>query len=191
MRFERVKVSALELYWTGGFAGTSLDDLREATGLNRPSLYAAFGDKQAIFLKAADQFRTMMRARQMEALRRGKTPVEGVTRFLLSGVEIYVSGGGRGCMVMSTTAVEAVEDESVRTFLRATLAEIRAGLNGWLRHLVDEGALRDDTDTDLVAWQIESTSLSLGIHARAGSPRSELAQLARKSARALLSPLLS
>src|ERR1044071_6181888 len=43
---------ALDAFWEGGYSGTSLDQLVEATGMNRPSLYAAFGDKQALYLKA-------------------------------------------------------------------------------------------------------------------------------------------
>ena len=47
---------AREVFWQKGFQGTSLDDITEATGLNKPSLYAAFGDKNALFLKVLDRY---------------------------------------------------------------------------------------------------------------------------------------
>src|SRR5262249_62055712 len=47
---------AMDAFWDGGFSGTSLDDLSDRTGMNRPSLYAAFGDKQALYLKTLDGY---------------------------------------------------------------------------------------------------------------------------------------
>src|SRR3954452_12779539 len=48
---------AMGAFWDHGYAATSLDDISAATGMNRPSLYAAFGDKQAIYLKAIEHYR--------------------------------------------------------------------------------------------------------------------------------------
>src|SRR5262245_20822174 len=48
---------AMGAFWDRGYAATSLDDISAATGMNRPSLYAAFGDKQAIYLKAIERYR--------------------------------------------------------------------------------------------------------------------------------------
>src|SRR5882724_10797919 len=49
---------AAETFWKAGYAGTSLDDLSAATGMNRPSLYAAFGDKRDLYLKALEIYLT-------------------------------------------------------------------------------------------------------------------------------------
>src|SRR6204780_4587362 len=54
---ETALTQAMDVFWQGGFAATSLDDLSAATGLNRPSLYGAFGDKRAIYLQAYRQYR--------------------------------------------------------------------------------------------------------------------------------------
>src|SRR3569623_3585959 len=71
---------ALEAFWEGGFAATSLDALASATGMNRPSLYAAFGDKQSLYLKAMDRFSGGMR----EAVR-GKLFNDGSLAEALTG----------------------------------------------------------------------------------------------------------
>src|SRR5262249_17102093 len=51
--------TAIEAFWQAGYSGTSLDDLSAATGMNRPSLYGAFGDKRALYLKALDHYWTL------------------------------------------------------------------------------------------------------------------------------------
>ena len=56
---EQALQQIMEAFWKTGYSGTSLDDLSAATGLNRPSLYAAFGDKRAIYLKALAHYRQL------------------------------------------------------------------------------------------------------------------------------------
>jgi len=71
-----------------GYSSTSLDDLVDATGINRPSLYAGFGDKEQIYLIALGRFRDMMRARLQQALTsRGEedTVADAVNRYLCRG----------------------------------------------------------------------------------------------------------
>src|SRR5215475_5810980 len=58
---------ALDVFWREGFAGTSLDDLSAATGMNRPSLYGAFGDKRELYIKSYEAYRDRARVRMSEA----------------------------------------------------------------------------------------------------------------------------
>src|SRR5262245_55977315 len=60
--------NAIDVFWQTGYSGTSLDDLSAATGMNRPSLYAAFGDKRALYLKALDHYWTLGHEAMREAL---------------------------------------------------------------------------------------------------------------------------
>src|SRR5262250_1154254 len=60
---------ALDVFWKEGFAGTSLDDLSTATGMNRPSLYGAFGDKRELYIKSYEAYREEGRARMVEIFR--------------------------------------------------------------------------------------------------------------------------
>src|SRR5215472_428437 len=60
---------ALELFRKGGFAATSLDDLSAATGMNRPSLYGAFGDKRELYIKSYQRYRDDARAATAEIFR--------------------------------------------------------------------------------------------------------------------------
>src|SRR5512138_2575821 len=60
---------AMDVFWKDGFAGTSLDELSAATGMNRPSLYGAFGDKRELYIKAYQQYREEARAAMVEIFR--------------------------------------------------------------------------------------------------------------------------
>src|ERR1700752_4444097 len=90
---------ALDLFRKQGFAATSLDDLSEATGMNRPSLYGAFGDKRELYIKSYQRYREDARA-SMVAIFREEMPVrERLARIYASARNIYPSGetGPRGC----------------------------------------------------------------------------------------------
>src|SRR5579872_7287735 len=62
----------METFWKSGYAGTSLDDLAAATGMNRPSLYAAFGDKRALYVKALEHYWRMSAREMREVFAEGR-----------------------------------------------------------------------------------------------------------------------
>src|SRR5262245_46979857 len=85
---------ATEAFWNAGYAATSLDDLCEATGMNRPSLYGAFGDKRALYLQALDRYAESGR-QAMERLLDGDRPIaEALARVYDAALSLYFSGGG-------------------------------------------------------------------------------------------------
>ncbi|HWU15967.1 MAG TPA: TetR/AcrR family transcriptional regulator, partial [Caulobacter sp.] len=94
---------ATETFWEQGYAGASLDDLSAATGMNRPSLYGAFGDKQALFKTALDRYMDESRAAMTQAFRGGGSLREVLTRIYRTALGFYLSGdaGGRGCFLAS------------------------------------------------------------------------------------------
>src|SRR5277367_6135959 len=73
-RPELALAQARDAFWRDGFAATSLDDLSAATGMNRPSLYAAFGDKQALYVKAYASYRAEVRAAMVDIFK-GSLPI--------------------------------------------------------------------------------------------------------------------
>src|SRR5579871_2046585 len=81
---------ALDLFRKDGFAATSLDDLSAATGMNRPSLYGAFGDKRELYIKSYQRYRTDARAAMVEIFR-GELPIrERLTRIYAAALDIYL-----------------------------------------------------------------------------------------------------
>src|SRR6201996_66655 len=90
---------ALDLFRRHGFAATSLDDLSAATGMNRPSLYGAFGDKRELYIKSYARYRADARAAMIEIFR-GDMPIrERLKRIYAAALDIYVADASdpKGC----------------------------------------------------------------------------------------------
>src|SRR5580765_8759454 len=90
---------ALDLFRKGGFAATSLDDLSAATGMNRPSLYGAFGDKRELYIKAYQRYRADAAAAMIGIFRDQQPIRQRLERIFAVALDIYLSGqdGPRGC----------------------------------------------------------------------------------------------
>src|SRR6201996_5245978 len=95
---------ALDLFRKDGFAGTSLDDLSAATGMNRPSLYGAFGDKRELYIKSYARYRADARAKMIEIFRDELPIRKRLQRIYDVALDIYVGGeeGPRGCFTAMT-----------------------------------------------------------------------------------------
>ena len=109
---ETALAQAMDVFWTDGFAATSLDDVSAATGLNRPSLYGAFGDKRALYLKAYDQYRKRVNE-QFQPLFAAREPLRTkLRRILTAALDLYLSGpnGPRGCFTVLSAASDAIAD---------------------------------------------------------------------------------
>src|SRR5580692_11497352 len=94
---------ATDRFWRSGYSGTSLDEICAATGMNRPSLYAAFGDKHALYLKALGHYWQLSLVEIREALADGdQTLDEALMRAYDGQLSIYFSGDGlsRGCFAI-------------------------------------------------------------------------------------------
>src|SRR5215467_10510913 len=90
---------ATAAFWDGGFSGTSLDDLSERTGMNRPSLYAAFGDKEALYLKTLESYLAARRDRHGARRRASASP--GASRRLRADDRRLPGGRERRARVLS------------------------------------------------------------------------------------------
>jgi AcrR family transcriptional regulator len=172
-----------DTFWKTGYSATSLDEISAATGMNRPSLYAAFGDKHALYLEALARYWQISLAATREALADDRPLDEALTLAYEAALSMYFSGEGnpRGCFVMGTAVTEAVMDSDIRESLAAGLRTIDADFEARFRIARERGELRNDTDPAALAFLASATMQSIAIRARAGIPRAELTELARKA----------
>lgn len=170
---------AAETFWKAGYAGTSLDDLVVATGMNRPSLYAAFGDKRDLYLKTLEHYRDEGRALARHALAGEPALRVFLKRFYDKALALYLEGGPRGCYSIGTAATAAAVDDGVRAFL----AESMRSTDSFLRAQIEKGRARGeiarDADPAALAYLASATLHTLAIRSRAGLPRKELDALAK------------
>src|SRR3984957_5214037 len=167
---------ALDLFRKGGFAATSLDDLSAATGMNRPSLYGAFGDKRELYIKSYARYRADARAAMIDIFRDQLPIRQRLTRIYKVALDIYLSGdsGPRGCFTVMTAASEAVADPDIRAMVLEGFVELDKAFITCFRRAKEKGELPESADP-LVRGNLASATIhTRAIRARARVPRKEL-----------------
>jgi TetR/AcrR family transcriptional regulator, copper-responsive repressor len=167
---------AVDAFWDAGFAATSLDDLTEATGMNRPSLYGAFGDKQALYHKAFEAYRERTRGGFVAVFSSDEPLRDALRKIYDTAIAIYLSGdnGPRGCFIIGTAVAQAVADPDIRAGLASVLREIDGAFRARIARAQHKGELSADADPAKLAKVASATLYSLTIHARAGMGRPAL-----------------
>lgn len=167
---------ALDLFRKDGFAATSLDDLSAATGMNRPSLYGAFGDKRELFIKSYRRYRNDARAAMGDIFRTELPIRQRLQRIYAVALDIYLSGesGPRGCFTVMTAASEAVHDPDIRAMVLEGFTELDKAFAACFRHAKDKGELPASADPAVLAQMASATVHTIAIRARAQVPRKEL-----------------
>lgn len=166
----------MDAFWSTGFSGTSLDRLCEATGMNRPSLYLAFGDKRALYVAALGQYIEQSSRAIAAALDHDLPLAVALTRLYELTLTVYLpkAAKARGCFMISTAVPEAVDDAEIRSLLRAAIAEFDSLVCARLVHGRQTGELPAASDPEAMATIATAVVHTLAIRARAGESRKAL-----------------
>ena len=172
---------ALGLFRKEGFAATSLDDLSAATGMNRPSLYGAFGDKRDLYIKSYQRYRDDARAATAEIFRDEMPIRQRLERIYAVALDIYLSGetGPLGCFTVMTAASEAVADPEIRGMVVDALSGLDRAFAACFGRARDKGELTASADPAVLAQLASATIHTIAIRARARVPRRELEALVK------------
>src|SRR5271166_3873713 len=167
---------AMDLFWKEGFAATSLDELSAATGLNRPSLYGAFGDKRALYLQAYRRYREHVRESFAPLFAEPAPLRDKLRRILLAALDLYLSGreGPRGCFTVLTASSDATADPEVRGMVCDALETSDRAFERLFASAREKGELPVEADPRRLARMGTATVHTLSIRARAGVARSEI-----------------
>ncbi len=178
---------ATETFWKTGYSGTSLDSIATATGMNPPSLYAAFGNKHALYLEALARYWEISLAAMREALAEDHPLGESLMLAFEAALSIYFSGKGsaRGCFVIGTAVAESVDDPAIRSSVATGLRMIDTDFEARFRTAREKGELKQDADPATLAILASATMHTIAIRARAGARRTELREVARKAVSAI------
>jgi TetR/AcrR family transcriptional regulator, copper-responsive repressor len=178
---------ATEAFWKTGYAGTSLDDLAAAMSMNRPSMYAAFGDKRSLYLKALNRYWDRALNAMEQILQRDKPLAETLYHLYELALGLYFpsKGRSRGCFGIGTALTEAVEDPLIREAFADGLRRIHAGFESCIVRAKSEGELSANADVETLAGLASAVLSSLAIRSRAGMPRESLERFAKTSAQAI------
>jgi len=183
---------ALATFRDAGFAATSLDDLSAAMGINRPSLYSAFGDKRELFLKAYARYRKEVRERFARAFAPELTLRQSLEGVLGTALEVYTEGanGPQGCFTVMTAGSEAMADPEIRDTVQRALANTDWALTAVFERAVARGELAANADLPMLVQIVGSAIVTLAVRARARFPRAELEALCARTVDLACSGLL-
>jgi AcrR family transcriptional regulator len=174
---EEALASALKVFWRKGYDGASLTDLTEAMGVTRPSLYCAFGNKEALFKKALDLYEREKLAFIDQALA-APTGREAVETFLTNACDLYAENPDTpGCMsVNSVLSCQGVASESVRQELVDRGLDVQSRLKVRLERAKADGEL-GDADPAALALYIMTVGQGIALQAGMGAKRNALKQV--------------
>ncbi|WP_292397958.1 TetR/AcrR family transcriptional regulator, partial [Mesorhizobium sp.] len=166
---------AMEVFWVKGYEGASISDLTAAMGINSPSLYAAFGCKEALFLEAVELYTQVEGTDIWSALEKAPTARQAVERFLRRTAKAYSqTDRPQGCLI----ALGALHQDSSRGAicddLRRRRAENHDALLRRLERGVAEGELPENFDSRTAATFYATVQHGMSIQARDGASRAAL-----------------
>jgi AcrR family transcriptional regulator len=166
--------AALDVFWRKGFEGTSFSDLTEVTGVARPGLYAVFGNKEELFLKALDRYGAKYMGFMSEALER-PTPRAVVEHILRGSVEVQTQKAHpHGCLGVNGAIACSDEGEPIRQLLIKGRSASELALRRRLEQAKSEGQLALDSDPGVLARYVMTVSQGMAVQAKAGVSRREL-----------------
>lgn len=170
--------AALALFWQKGYEGTSFEDLTRATGVARPGLYAAFGNKEALFRKALDRYDAKYLTYMREALEQPSS-YEVVRRIMRGSAEVQTLDPAHpGCLGTTGALACSLQAEPIRLELARRRQHAEAALCRRLERARDEGDLPRSTDCATLAAFVMAVTQGMVVQATAGASRARLEAIA-------------
>lgn len=170
--------SAMKVFWTKGFEGTSLTDLVEATGMAKPSLYATFGDKEAIYTKALNRYMEGVGDEILDALSRDDRPIQTVMRRYLVDVADRATdtSGPCGCFVVNSIVDAENLPHQTRQLMDLAKEKRAAILSKAFDVAKARGDLPPSTSSAALADYFWGQTLAIALMARSGEDRQTIGQ---------------
>ena len=181
---EKALDRALRVFWRKGYEGASLPDLTKAMGINRPSLYAAFGNKEELFRKALDRYAEGPAAYVREAL--NEPSARAVADRLLGGALDLATDrrNPRGCLMVQGALACGEAAESVRRELAARRAATEAAVRRRFERAHAEGDLPAGADPAALARYVLAVIQGMAVQTASGAKCEELRQVVALALRA-------
>ena len=168
---DTVLLAAENVFWRKGYDDTSLDDLATAMGMNRPSIYRAFGDKEALYLAVLNKYCGKMEAAFDQTMSAKKTLDKRLLDFLTAALKIYTEGDlPKGCMAMGTAITAATGHPEIRDLLLEVIHNLEEKLVRQFDVAIASGELPAGKDALDCAVMTQALLHSLSLRARSGEP---------------------
>lgn len=169
--------AALRVFWSKGYEGASMADLTEAMGITKPSLYAAFGNKEALFNKALDLYERE-KTDYMRAALDAPTARGVAERLMYGALDMYCCPENpNGCLGVINSVACGAEAECIRDAVVARSAAAKQAMLERFTRAKDEGDFPEDVDPAGLAAFLTAMNQGMAVQAGAGATRAELERL--------------
>jgi AcrR family transcriptional regulator len=165
---------AMLLFWRKGYDGTSISDLTDALGIARPSLYAAFGNKEKLFRKALDRYDAMTAAFLMGSLR-AVTARDAIENMLHGAANFHSHPTNPpGCLMVHAALVGSEESQASRDETRARRTRLTDAIEERLERARTEGDLPNGANAKTLARYVVTVLRGMAVEAASGASGEEL-----------------
>ena len=173
---------AMHQFWKAGYETTSVADLTSAMGITAPSLYTAFGNKEALFLECVERYTNPGPRKAVESICEAPSARQAARDFLESAADWFTQPNTpAGCLVASAASSGSEASESVRKVLKEIREANRMALQERTERDIREGRLEQDTNAQALAAMTMAVVQGMSTLARDGAERKMLQEVARAS----------
>lgn len=168
-------IAAMLVFWEKGFEATSIQDLEEAMGLKRTSIYNAFGNKRQIFNRILQCYKESVMSALFVAMDEAPNIREGLKRLLNGALDIHFdTDNPGGCLVVLSVLESGQHDEASSDELMQTIQDLKTGLQQRLKKAKQSGELSPDLDVAVTATTIASIMTGMMVLGKAHFSRASL-----------------
>ena len=165
---------AMLLFWKNGYEGTTMADLVGAIGMKAPSVYAAFGNKDALFKEAVDLYKSKVEQGPLSALQQSDSLVHALENSLSESVRMISSPEISSCLIMAGAINCSPEHQEHVQYLKSLRDVYKETLRSRFLQAKKDGELIDDADPEALAEFYFSFIHGLALRAKDGSTKAEL-----------------
>lgn len=170
---------AMQVFWHKGYEATSMEDLLEAMNLNRGSLYATFGDKRALFLRAMDRYCTCFVGPKFSLLDQPGPALPTLRRFIQGMIEgALADPQRRGCLIANTVMELAPHEKDIAGKTKRALKMGEDAFFGLLARAKEQGELAPNKDPRTLARFLTTMMQGTIVMIKAGAPAEHIVQTA-------------
>ncbi|WP_322082855.1 TetR/AcrR family transcriptional regulator [Burkholderia sp. BCC1972] len=171
---------AMEVFWRLGYEGASMTDLTTAMGIASPSLYAAFGSKEALFRQALEHYRATEGREIWDGVEHAGSAHDAIRNYLMDTARVFTRRSKpAGCLIVLSALHPAERSDTVRQTLIAMRERTVDALRDRLRQGVATGEISADADLDAIARYYVTVQQGMSIQARDGASRRDLEAVAQ------------
>ncbi|GAA1237831.1 TetR/AcrR family transcriptional regulator [Pseudonocardia alaniniphila] len=173
---------AMEVFWEHGYDGTSIGELTVAMGIRPPSLYAAFGSKEALFREAVALYEEQEGDPTLRAMCDAPTAAAGVEALLRANVLAYTDPDKpTGCMIVLAATTYTPSTAGIRDFLAEQRRAATAAVRDRLAKGQADGDVPPGADIDALAAYVSTVQFGMSLQARDGATREELSAVVNRA----------